>query len=98
MADRAPSSPTRRHAERRTSYVRRSTERRSVEKGRPERRPGRPTVPLGCPDGQPRAPPGGFVTATAPPPPPPASAPPSTAAARAWEATKIYGHGDTEVR
>jgi putative ABC transport system ATP-binding protein len=38
------------------------------------------------------------VTATAPPPPPPASAPPSTAAARAWEATKIYGHGDTEVR
>jgi putative ABC transport system ATP-binding protein len=38
------------------------------------------------------------VTATAPPPPPSAPAPPSTAAARAWEATKVYGHGDTEVR
>jgi putative ABC transport system ATP-binding protein len=38
------------------------------------------------------------VTATAPPPPPAAPAPPSTAAARAWEAAKVYGHGDTEVR
>src|SRR3954468_8756306 len=98
MADEAPPLPSPPHGERRTSYVLRPTEPRSVENPGPGRRPGRPTVPLGCPNGQPRAPPGGFVTATAPPPPPSAPAPPSTAAARAWEATKVYGHGDTEVR
>jgi putative ABC transport system ATP-binding protein len=39
------------------------------------------------------------VTVTGTPPPPPSPpAPPSTSAARAWQATKVYGQGDTEVR
>jgi putative ABC transport system ATP-binding protein len=38
------------------------------------------------------------VTGTPPPPPPAPSPPSAAAAARAWEATKVYGHGDTEVR
>src|SRR5690606_19411129 len=44
-------------------------------------------------------PPGGSVPETAvTPPPPPPPAPATGAAARAHEATKIYGRGDTEVR
>jgi putative ABC transport system ATP-binding protein len=40
------------------------------------------------------------VTVTGTPAPPPPASPPasSTAAARAWQATKVYGRGDTEVR